>query len=268
MKRRANGEGTLRKRANGCWESVIMIGWKEDGRRQYKYFYGKTQEEVRRKVLEWKKLHSQNSICKKDYLFAEWADMWFEIHKENITLTTQESYRYTLRTLKEYFGQKKVSEIKAYDIDVFLRMLRSAGKADSTLAQYKGMIYQIMHKAEANDLIQKNPARFVDKIRSRGKNPKEAFTAEEVKALMRNLPHDRIGMSIRILLGTGMRTQELLALEPRHIAEDGSEIVIEQAVNLVKGTVHIGPPKSRDSTRTIPVPPSLQWCARELRSTE
>lgn len=269
VKRRANGEGTLRRRADGRWESAIMIGWKDDGRRQMKYFYGKTQEEVRKKVVEWKRTHPENRIIKKDYLFSEWADMWFEIHRRNITPTTQEGYQYTLRALKRHFGRRKLSEIRAHDIDVFLWKLRGEGKATATLAQYKGMMYQIMHKAEANDLIQKNPARFADKIRNHEvKKPKDAFTADEVRILMKDLPYDRIGRSIRLLLGTGMRSQELLALEPRHIAEDGSAITIEQAVKLVKGTVHIGPPKSADSVRTIPVPPSLWNCARGLRSID
>ena len=47
------------------------------------------------------------------------------------------------------------------------------------------------------------------------------------------LPYDKMGMSIRLMLGTGMRSQELLALEPRHIEEDGSVIRIRQAVNPV-----------------------------------
>lgn len=268
VKRRANGEGTLRKRSDGRWESSIMIGWKDDGRRQTKSFYGATQQEVQKKVQEWKINHPGNTINKKDYLFGEWADMWFEIHKDNITLTTQEGYRYTLSALKEYFGKKKLAEIKAYDIDVFLRMLRNKGKATSTLAQYKGMMFQIMHKAEANDLIQKNPVRFAEKIRNHEmKKPKDAFTSDEVHTMMRELEHNRTGNSIRLLLGTGIRTQELLALEPRHIAEDGSEISIEQAVQLVKGTVHVGPPKSADSIRIIPVPQSFRWCAMELRAT-
>ena len=37
---------------------------------------------------------------------------------------------------------------------------------------------------------------------------KDAFTADEVQRLMAQLPEDRIGWSIRLLLGTGMRTQE------------------------------------------------------------
>ena len=66
------------------------------------------------------------------------------------------------------------------------------------------MLYQIFHKAEANDLVRKNPVRFADKMRSRDPvKRKEAFTAEEVRLLMLNLPQDRIGWSIRLRLGTG-----------------------------------------------------------------
>ena len=85
---------------------------------------------------------------------------------------------------------------------------------------------------------------------------------------MEQLPHDKIGLSIRLMLGTGMRTQELLALEPHHIEEDGSVIHICQAVNLVKGAVHVGAPKSRESYRDIPVPPNLRSFAQDLRQVD
>lgn len=85
---------------------------------------------------------------------------------------------------------------------------------------------------------------------------------------MEQLPQNKIGWSIRLMLATGMRTQELLALEPRHIKEDGSRIVIEQALKRVKGSVDIGPPKSQDSFRTIPVPVSVRHCARFLAATD
>ena len=130
-------------------------------------------------------------------------------------------------------------------------------------------MYQIMNKAEANDLIRKNPVRFAEKMRYREPvKRKDAFTAEEVSILMERLPENRIGLSIRLMLGTGMRTQELLALEPRHIEEDGSVIHIEQAINMHKGTAVVGFPKSRDSYRSIPVPQSLRWCAVALRHTD
>lgn len=100
------------------------------------------------------------------------------------------------------------------------------------------------------------------------KNPfSKSFTAEEIAIMMRDLPKNRIGHSIRLMLGTGIRTQELLALEPKHISSDGSTLQIEQAVKLVNGTPVLDSPKSKSSYRTIPVPESIRASAIFLRST-
>ena len=267
-KRRANGTGTFRKRPDGRWESTFMIGWHPDGRRMYKTIYGKTQAELRQKVQAWKSTQTVDRIDKHEYAFSQWADMWFQIHRNNVSPTTAESYRYSLRKLKAYFGRRKIQDIYPYDIEVFLQKLREQGVATASISKLKGMLFQIMAKAEGNLLIPKNPVQFVEKIRQSGPVQKRpVFTAEEVQILMKELPFNRIGISIRLLLACGLRTQELLALQPKHISESGDSIQVEQAVCMVKGTVTLGPPKSRDSYRTIPVPPSLWECAKALRRT-
>ena len=268
-KRRSNGEGTLRQRPNGLWELTLMDGFQSDGRRKYKSFYAKTQKEVKQKARAYQDAKAEGIEVDVVYYFDEWADLWFESHKDNIMPTTQENYQYTLRILKAAFPHKKIRDIKPFDIEMMLKKLRCDGRSTSCLTQCRGMMYQIMNKAEANDLIRKNPVRFAEKMRYREPvKRKDAFTAEEVSILMERLPENRIGLSVRLMLGTGMRTQELLALEPRHIDTDGSHIRIEQAINMQKGTAVVGLPKSRDSYRTIPVPQSLRWCAVALRQTE
>lgn len=267
-RKRMNGEGSLRQRPDGRWEYRITDGYRDDGKLKTISFYGKTQKEVKAKLEEYRKKKSAGIDLSKNYIFAQWADIWFDQHTD-ISATTKEGYKYTLRHLKNEFGKMQLEDIKAMHIEQFLKKLRAEGKADSSVAQCRGMLFQIFNKAEANDLVHKNPVRYADKMRST--NPpkeKEAFTAEEVKVLMAKLPMDRIGLSIRLMLGTGMRTQEIMALEPRHIAEDGSVIEIQQAVVRIKGGVAIGPPKSRDSYRRIPVPPKLQYCAVRLRDTK
>ena len=269
MAKRSNGEGMARQRDDGRWECRIMIGYKPNGKPDYKSVYGKTKREAKEKLKKFLEDRAAGIDTSRSYTFGDWADIWFEHHQDNITATTQENYRYTLRILKDYFWMRKLADIKPYDVEVFLKTLRKDGRSDSCITQCRGMLYQIFHKAEANDLVRKNPVRFADKMRSRGPvKRKEAFTAEEVKLLMEKLPEDRIGLSIRLLLGTGMRSQELLALEPRHIEEDGSVIHIRQAINMVKGTATVGQPKSRDSYRDVPVPPNLRWCAVRLRNTD
>ena len=267
-KKRSHGEGTLSRKENGRWEIQIMVGYKPDGKRDIRSFSGETQREAKAKRDEFLRKREAGLLTGKDLRFEEWADTWFENHKDNIKPTTQDGYRYTLRILKDHFGRRKLSEIKAMDIEQFLKKLRKEGRSDSALAQCRGMLFQIFNKAVANDIILKNPVAFADKMRKRPPREKEAFTADEVRTLLRELPEDKIGWSIRLMLCTGMRTQELLGLEPRHIAQDGSSINIAQAVVMVKGTAIIGTPKSYDSYRTIPVPELVQYCARNLRSTD
>jgi integrase len=268
MAKRAHGEGTLSRKENGTWQCQIMVGYKPDGRRDIRTFSGKTQKEVKAKRDEFLRKKEAGLLTGRDIRFDEFADLWYEHHKENVKPTTAEGYRYTLRLLKNHFGRRKLSEIKAMDIEQFLRGLRKEGRSDSALAQCRGMLFQIFKKAVANDYLMKNPVEYAEKMKKGPPKRKNAFTADEVRYLMESLPEDKIGWSIRLMLATGMRTQELLGLEPRHIAKDGSTITIEQALVRIKGSVAIGTPKSYDSYRTIPVPPMAQYCARLLRDTE
>ena len=269
MTKRTNGEGSIRRRSDGRWEARIMDGYREDGKPQIRYYYGKTKKEVREKLDSYLANQASGLTLERDYIFRDWAQIWYEHHRDNITPTTQENYRYTLKLLNAHFGNRRLCEIKAFDVEQFLKKLRKEQRSDSCLAQSRAMLYMIFHKAVANDLMHKNPVAYADKLRSRGpKKRKDAFTAEEVKLLMCKLPQDKMGISIRLMLGTGMRAQEVLALEPRFIAEDGSIIYIRQAINMVKGTVTVGLPKSQKSSRDIPVPPNLRYCAVRLRNTK
>ena len=49
-KRRASGEGSVSKRADGRWEGRIIIGRKENGRPIYKSVLAKTQKELMPKL--------------------------------------------------------------------------------------------------------------------------------------------------------------------------------------------------------------------------
>ena len=155
-------------------------------------------------------------------------------------------------------SQSNIAENEGHFDPSISRCLLPVAEAGSPAVRF---FYQVPVFAVPTELAHR-------KERSHPVKKKEAFTADEVKLLMVNLSMDRIGISIRLMLGTGMRSQEILALEPRHIEEDGSIIYIEQAINMVKGTAVVGRPKSRDSYRKIPVPPNLRKYAILLRSTD
>ena len=213
-------------------------------------------------------IHHTDKIIN-DYTVDEWADQWFIGHCNYISDTTKESYKYTLRIIKDHFKGVPINTVKAVHIEELLLKLRNEDYSDSLIGKVRSMLFQIFQKAEANEiLIKRNPVQLADKMRKVGpKHKKEAFTAEEVQKIFAGLAEDtRINMSIKLMLSTGMRAQELLALEPHHIAEDGSSVKIEQAVNVIEnGICVIGKPKSTKSYRVIPVPQSIQSYAIKLR---
>src|SRR5215813_9767023 len=49
--KRGQGEGSIYKRKDGRWTSVLNLGY-EDGKLKRKYFYGKTRKEVCDKLTE------------------------------------------------------------------------------------------------------------------------------------------------------------------------------------------------------------------------
>ena len=237
--KRSHGEGTLRHRSDGRWELRMMDGYQKDGSPRFKTFYGKTQKEVKLKLKEYQDALISGVQLDTILYFEDWADTWFEGHKDNIAPTTQESYKYCLKMLKEGFYHRPLTVIRPIDIENFLKGMRRDGRSDSYISKARGMLYQIFQKAEANDLVRRNPVRLAEKMRASGTaKRKEAFT-----------------------------TAEVAHLEPQFIEEDGSVIHIRQAVKVVKGTVSIGSPKSKDSIRDIPVPLNVRPCAIKLRDT-
>ena len=265
-KRRSNGDGMLRKRPDGRWEQRLSCGYQPNGKPKFKYFYGKTQKKVKEKVRAFQR-DLEDGLVSEDITFEKWANMWFDGYKDRLEKSTQDSYRYTLRKLVAYFGPMKLRAIKTLHVEQFLQQSKDEGKSSSYLAKMRGMLFQLLNKAEANDLIRKNPVRFAEKMKRDGPTKeKEPFTAEEVQKLMHDLPFDRIGLSIRVMLGTGLRSQELLGLEPQHIEPDGSVIHVRQALKMQKGVPYIGPTKSKDSVRDVPIPVEIRPYVQALRN--
>lgn len=170
-KRRLQGEGTYRKRPNGLWEWQIMLSYHPDGRRNIKSLYARTQQELRKKVKQF-----QDELRAKPHLsrvmpFSQWADTWYEGMRGQVSDTTFASYAYTIRILKEHFGDTRLEDIKAIHVEAFLKEMVAEGKSKSYISKIRGMMFQIMKKAEANELIIKNPVAVADKIKTADLEP-------------------------------------------------------------------------------------------------
>ena len=269
-RKRSNGEGSVTKRSNGTWRGQLMVGYKEDGSKKRVSFSGKTKAEVLEKIREYKNQMDLKIKEDKTLTFGAWADTWYKSYKNQVQPSTYSGYQYTLKLLKSGLGNKILQDIILMDVNDFLDSLENQEYSMSQIRKCKAMLIQIFDYAEDNNLILKNPARRakITKLQAETlgtKEEKDAFTEDEIKTLEDGLNNDLLGNSILLMLNTGLRTQELLALKKEDIAEDGSSIDVNKAVKTVNGKPTLGPPKSKKSRRKIPVPEDKRKYALYLR---
>ena len=95
-KKRANGEGSIRKRADGRWEGRYTAGYHpETGKRIIKNVLGKTQAECKAKLSAAMEATRGIDVSRADeYTVATWLRSWYEIYaKPNIRISTANRYR-------------------------------------------------------------------------------------------------------------------------------------------------------------------------------
>ena len=83
-KRRANGEGNIRKRKDGRWEGRYTVGHDpETGKAIIKNVLGKTQSEVKEKlkkaIADSQRLDMNRSGT---HTVKSWVQMWYEVYAE------------------------------------------------------------------------------------------------------------------------------------------------------------------------------------------
>lgn len=265
-KKAPNGSGAIRHRENGTWECTIMYGWNPDtGKPLMKSFYAPTQRQVKEKRDAWLRERALNKLTAETYTLAELGERWLSHRGPKMQPQTLEGYKYTLRHIvNSPLGHRDVTSIMPYEVENYLWEMQSKFSA-STVTKIKAILFQIYKFGKANKVVDRNIVAETEKLRWDRKKPKDSYTAQELRILMKHLPDNKIGWSIRIMLVTGMRTQEITGLEKHHISEDGSRISIEQAVIHVKGTAEIGPCKTNTSYRVVPIPRIMRQYAIKLR---
>lgn len=114
-KKRANGEGNIRKRSDGRWEGRYTAGYHPDtGKRIIKNVLGRTQAEVKAKLKKAIEEAGSLDVAKAGkYTVAEWLRLWFEVYaKPNLRFSTAEYYRrgIELHTIP-YIGEVKLNHL-------------------------------------------------------------------------------------------------------------------------------------------------------------
>lgn len=263
-KKRPNNTGCLRRRPGGLWEMRVTAGIDEEtGRPIYRSFYSRSQAEARRKGEAFLEEMKQGCIHGKEYTVAEWADQYLDHHAKVARLSpgTIDGYIYTARLIKQTLGRLKLKELTAFDVECFLIKLRDQDNySASTITKARGFLYGMCRAGVAYKLLPHNVVADIENIRFGRKEAKDCFCLDEIKTMLRDLKYDKIGLTIRLMLLTGLRKGEVLGLTKIHISEDGSAVTVSQAARRSKGKTYISDTKTPTSDRVVPVPK----CGREF----
>jgi hypothetical protein len=113
-KRQANGTGTkIKTLPSGLLRKDISLGTKNDGKRNRRAVYGKTPEEIAKKVLELQYRHGFNLDSETSALtFGAMLDLWLYSRREYLEESSLERYEQYLKS----YVPKRLKDMPLQDI--------------------------------------------------------------------------------------------------------------------------------------------------------
>lgn len=247
MARREKGSGSISQRKDGTWTGRAFVGFKRDGKQNIKAVYGKTEAEVKRKLKalqkEIIKFEPQESV---KLTLSELLDDWLNnIKRLELKDSSFDRTEATIENqIKPLIGFLQIQSISMQDIQQFVNELNNKGYSYSTIKKAYNAVNATLNLAVERDYITKNPcSRIVlPKRAKRAKSDIVCFTDAEVEAICREALRKystgrykyKHGYAFIVLLNTGMRVGELLALKWDNVDFVNSYIHVTETRGQVK----------------------------------
>ena len=146
----AKGSGTIRKRSDGRWEARYTTGIDpKTGKQIQKSVYGKTQKEVRQKLMEvTAEIDSGTYLEQTKDTVGEWLDTWLKTYAlYSVKSYTYDAYERSCNIhIKPALGRIRLSALTAPQIQQFYNSLITEKKL-SPETSCQGLFNQIHKKA-------------------------------------------------------------------------------------------------------------------------
>ena len=268
-KRRANGEGNIRKRKDGRWEGRYTVGHdSETGKAIIKNVLGKTQAEVKEKL---KKAIEENVGIDygraKTYTVGNWLEVWYENYaKIKMRPSTYLTYHgYIENHIKPQLGKIPLNDLTTLHLQQFYKKLLAEGRVERIEAQKqpKGLsaktvrnIHQIISSAlklaVEQRLIAHNPADGCALPKAERKEM-QTLPVEQLTSFLREAKDSGVFALYYIDLTTGLRRGELLGLKWSDIDLEKGDLRVQRQIGRIDGKIIEMPLKTKNAYRTLPL---------------
>jgi integrase len=154
------------------------------------------------------------------------------------------------------FGSRRISTVTRAEVQAWIGRLHAGGLSPATVHHHYVALKKVFRHAQHDRLITYNPC---DGVKLPKNHAAEDFipiflTTTQVEALAAQLdaaePYDLL---VRFAAYTGLRAAELAGLRVRDLDLVAGHVSVRQTVQRIKGQWVFGTPKSKRSTRDVPL---------------
>ena len=272
-KRRSNGEGSIVKNMrNGIqigWRASITIGTDDKGKLIRKQFTGKTQQDVKYKLQEYKKQMLMGVLNEDKLTVSDWFYSWlFDYRKQDLKPKSFQRYHGIYKNYIENtdFGNIKLNDLRTTHLQRHYKKLLDNGVTPTTIRQINTNLKTCLNEAERQGYIQKNWCKLVTLPKKEDNKEVKVLTKQEQEKFLEAIKGHELELLYIVALGTGLRIGEILGLKWSDIDFKNNELHVNRSLQkaaiyeddkIVRYEVQETTPKTKNSLRTIPVPQNI-----------
>ena len=240
------------------YEKKITLGRDREGRLVRRSIYAKTKAELNKKIFAAQQDYLQNSAARpnEQITFIAYARRWFKNEKAIKSPYTAQTYKNIIEHhLAPRLEGLFFDELTLYD---FQEVINDNFGQPATCRRIKSTLMQIYAAASDDDVLTVKEPNF-RRLTLPQYNAKEqrALTDREKEALFEADLTNKEKAYVYLLYYTGMRREEILALEPScfDFQSKPATVAVKQTVTFTpEGTIVEKKAKTRKSLRVIPLP--------------
>ena len=236
--KKANGSGTIRKRADGRWEGKYTLGYEpKTGKLIRKSVYGKTQKEVRLALSKIVSEMDSGTYAEPSKMkVSQWLDEWLASYTMNIKPATRSAYEEHIRVhIKPSLGDIPLKQLSTRDIQqLYTNLLKERELSPKTVRNIHGVLHRTLEQAKLLGYIRVNLADAAVTPRMEKKQV-ETLDAEDIGKFLAAIRGTKYEYPLFVAVFTGLRQGELLGLTWDCVDFEHGMLLINKQHNRVKG---------------------------------